>query len=78
MTTPGTATIDPVIDRDLSLLETKLATLVAHTRALRAANESLRHDLAAASDKSRALTERVAAASQRLDALLARLPETAE
>ena len=78
MTTPDTAKMDPVIDRDLSLLEGKLATLVAHTRALRAANESLRHDLEAACDNNRALAERVAAASQRIDALLARLPETAE
>ena len=63
------------IDSDLSLLENKLATLVAHTRALRAANESLRNDLAAAYEKNRSLVERVGAATQRLDALLARLPE---
>lgn len=78
MTKPGTASMETPIDGELAVLEGKLATLVAHTRALRAANESLRHDLAAAYDKNRALTERVNAASQRLETLLARLPETAE
>jgi chromosome segregation ATPase len=77
MTTPEPAT-SPVVEGDLALLETKLATLVAHTRALRAANEALRNDLNSAYEKNRVLAERVAAASQRLDALLARLPEIAE
>jgi cell division protein ZapB len=71
-------TVETGIDSELAVLEGKLATLVAHTRALRAANESLRHDLAVAYEKNRALTDRVAAASTRLEALLARLPETAE
>lgn len=74
---PATAT-DSAIDRDLAALERKLATLVTHTRALRAANETLRRELAAAYDKNRALAERVAAATERVDALLARLPEAAE
>jgi hypothetical protein len=78
MDTHDTATASPALESDLMLLETKITTLVAHTRALRAANESLRNDLAAAYEKNRALAERVAAASQRLDALLARLPEAAE
>jgi cell division protein FtsB len=69
---------DSALERDLSLLEGKLATLVAHAHDLRAANEALRRDLAAAHDRNRALSERVAAAAQRLDALLACLPETAE
>jgi hypothetical protein len=66
------------LDRDLSVLEGKLALLVAHARELRAANEALRRDLATAHDRNRALNERVAAAAQRLDALLARFPETAQ
>jgi regulator of replication initiation timing len=70
--------MDSAIDRDLAVLERKLATLVTHTRALRAANETLRRDLGAAYDKNRALAERVAAATQRIDALLARLPEATE
>jgi chromosome segregation ATPase len=75
-TSPAAA--DTGIERDLSLLEGKVATLVAHAGELRAANEALRRDLAAAQDRNRALNERVAAAAQRLDALLARLPEPAE
>jgi hypothetical protein len=35
------------MEADLDQLEQKLATLIAHTRALRAANEGLRRDLAA-------------------------------
>jgi len=68
---------DPVIERDLLALEQKLTSLIAHTRALRAANESLRRDLAAANARNHALGERVAQAKERLDALLARLPEVA-
>ena len=77
MSTPATAVADSGIERELSLLEGKLATLVAHARELRAANETLRCDLAAADDRNRALNERVAAAARRLDALLERLPVTA-
>jgi chromosome segregation ATPase len=76
MTTPPAAA-DSGIERDLSLLEGKVATLVAHAGELRAANETLRRDLAAAQDRNRVLNERVVAAAQRLDALLARLPEPA-
>lgn len=78
MTRAPAAATDSAIDRDLAALERKLATLVTHTRALRAANETLRRELAAAYDKNRALAERVAAATERVDALLARLPEAAE
>ena len=52
------------MDKDLAELERKLTTLLAHTRALRAANESLRRDLA----------DRVQQAGARLDALIARMP----
>jgi len=69
---------DAGIERDFSLLEGKVATLIAHAGELRAANEALRRELATAQDRNRALNERVAAAAQRLDALLARLPEPAE
>ena len=62
------------MDNDLALLEQKLATLIAHTRALRAANESLRRDLAAAQDRNREMTIRAQQASARLDALIARMP----
>lgn len=62
------------MDSELAVLEQKLTTLVAHTRALRAANESLRRELAAAHERQRQLTLRMEQASARVDALLARLP----
>jgi len=71
------ASVDSGLGRDLAVLEQKLATLVAHTRALRAANESLRRELAAATARNQTLAGRVAEAKQRLDALMARFPETA-
>ncbi len=61
------------METDLRLLEQKLATLIEHTRALRAANESLRHDLAAAVARGRDVDARVAQAGARLDALLAQM-----
>ena len=78
MTTTGAAAPDAGIDRDLSLLERKLTTLVLRSRELLAANETLRRDLAAAHDRNSALNERVTAAARRLDTLLARLAETAQ
>ena len=62
------------MDKDLGELERKLASLLAHTRALRAANESLRRDLATAHERSRELADRVQQAGARLDALIARMP----
>ena len=62
------------MDNDVALLEQKLATLLAHTRALRAANESLRRELAAAVERNREMTIRVQQAGARLDALIARMP----
>jgi regulator of replication initiation timing len=77
MSEPPETAMDMALDRDLAALERRLATLVTHARALRAANETLRRDLAAAYEKNRALSERVAAATERVDALLARRPEAA-
>jgi chromosome segregation ATPase len=62
------------VDNDLIQLEQKLATLLAHTRAMRVANESLRNDLAAAQERNRTLASRMQEASARLDELLNRLP----
>ncbi len=62
------------MEQDLAHLEAKLATLIAHTRALRAANESLRADLAAAMERNREMTIKVQQAGARLDALIARMP----
>lgn len=63
------------MDADLSRLEEKLAMLIARTGELRAANESLRRELAAAQEQNRALSQRMEQATMRLDALLDRLPE---
>ena len=76
---PATAAAgDPAMDRDISVLEQKLSTMIAHTRALRAANEALRKDLSSAHEQNRALAARVAAATERVDVLLASIPAGAE
>jgi chromosome segregation ATPase len=62
------------MDAEIGQLEQKLATLIAHTRAMRAANESLRRDLAAVQEKNRDLLTRMHEASTRLDTLVARIP----
>jgi regulator of replication initiation timing len=62
------------VEADLAELERKLATLIAHTRALRAANESLRRDLAEATERNREMNIKMQQAGARLDALIARLP----
>jgi len=63
-----------LMESDIAALEQKLATLLAHTRALRAANESLRRELAAAYEKHRQLSLRMEQASARVEALLSRIP----
>ena len=62
------------MDSDLAQLEQKLASLLAHTRALRAANEALRRDLTTAQERNREMTVRAQQAGARLDALIARMP----
>jgi hypothetical protein len=62
------------MESDLDQLEQKLAMLIAHARALRAANEGLRQDLAVATDRNREMTIKVQQAGARLDALIARMP----
>jgi hypothetical protein len=59
---------------EIALLEQKLSALIAHARALRAANESLRRDLAACQERNRQLALRMEQASARVDALIARIP----
>ena len=62
------------MDADLAQLEQKLATLIAHTRALRAANAALRREVATAQERHREMTIRTQQAGARLDALIARMP----
>jgi cell division protein FtsB len=63
-----------VIDSELAALEQRLNLLIAHAKVLRATNDNLRRDLAAAEARNQVLSERVAEAKRRLDALVARLP----
>ena len=62
------------MEQDLQDLEAKVSTLIAHTYSLRAANDALRQELAAALSDNRDLHRRVTQAGVRLDALLARMP----
>jgi hypothetical protein len=62
------------MEQELAALEQRLASLIVHARALRAANEELRRELATAQEQNRTLTRRMQAASTRLDAVLARMP----
>jgi len=81
MIAPTKPTADPsegAIETDLIALEQRLGMLIAHAKVLRATNENLRRDLAAAEGRNQALSERVAEAKRRLDALVARLPEPAQ
>ena len=66
------------LEADIAALEQRLAALLVYAKGLRAANEALRRGLTAAEARNQALSERVAEAKRRLDALVARLPETAE
>jgi hypothetical protein len=62
------------VDADLAALEERLETLIAYARELRAANELLRSELLASQERNRDLTARVTQATERLDALIARMP----
>jgi len=62
------------MDTDLAALEQRLSTLLAHTRSLRVANETLRNEVAQLQSRNRDLALRVQQAMTRLDALLARIP----
>ena len=75
--TPAAAT-HGVMDSELAALEQRLGLLIAHAKILRATNDNLRRDLAAAEARNQTLSERVAEAKRRLDLLVARLPESAE
>ena len=66
------------LESDIAALEQRLAALLVYAKGLRAANEALRRGLTAAESRNQVLSERVAEAKRRLDALVARLPETAE
>ena len=73
---PSSLEANGVIDSELAALEQRLNLLIAHAKVLRATNDNLRRDLAAAEARNQVLSERVAEAKRRLDALVARLPES--
>jgi outer membrane murein-binding lipoprotein Lpp len=75
--TPAAAALDAVLP-EIATLEQKLGMLIAQVKVLRATNDNLRRDLAAAEARNQALSERVAEAKRRLDSLVARLPEPTE
>jgi cell division protein FtsB len=77
-TTPADSAAGAAIDTELAALEQRLGALIVYAKGLRAANEALRRGLTAAESRNQALSERVAEAKRRLDALMARLPEPAE
>ena len=70
--------IDGAIEPELAALEQRLGLLIAHAKVLRATNDNLRRDLAAAEARNQVLSERVAEAKRRLDALVSRLPESTQ
>lgn len=64
------------MDSELAGLEEKLAQLVQRLEALRGDNRELRQQLAARTDESSRLAEKLAAAKTRIEALLKQIPET--
>jgi cell division protein ZapB len=64
------------MDAEFSSLEEKLDQLVERLDALRAENRELRQQLAARTDETARLGEKLAAAKTRIEALLKQIPET--
>ena len=64
------------MDSDFDVLEERLAQLVQRLEALRAENRELRQQLAQRTDENARLTEKLAAAKTRIEALLKQIPET--
>lgn len=62
------------MEAELAALEERITTLIEYAQELRAANELLRTELLASQERNRELAARVAQASERLDALIARMP----
>ena len=62
------------MDAELAALEQRVETLIAFARELRGENELLRGELLASQERNRELTARMTQATERLDALIARMP----
>jgi len=63
------------VQEELSSLEAKVAQFVGLCERLRAENISLRQELAAARNDAKRLNEKIEGARNRVEQLLARLPE---
>ena len=63
---------------ELEVLDQKLAQLVQLTQRLRAENQLLRQEVASALSQQRKSQDKVSEAAQRLEKLLAQLPEGAQ
>lgn len=63
------------MDADLKILEEKLTGLISLCGSLRAENAKLRQDLITTQSDTAQLKENMALASQRIEALMASLPE---
>jgi len=64
------------MESELDGLEERLAQLVRRLEALRGENRELRQQLANRTDENARLTEKLAAAKSRIEALLKQIPET--
>lgn len=63
------------MDAELQSLEEKINQFVALCKKLRNENHELRQQIAAAQSDNKQLTEKIADAKSRLEALLAQIPE---
>jgi cell division protein ZapB len=64
------------MEPELSALEERLAQVVQRLKVLREENRDLRQQLAARTDETARLGEKLAAARSRIEALLKQIPET--
>ena len=62
------------MEDDFAALEARVDALIAYTRELQDANDILRRELLALQERNRDLNGRVAQATARLDALIAKVP----
>jgi len=63
------------VDAEFNALEAKVAQFVGLCERLRAENHGLRQELATAKNDAKRLNERIEGARQKLENLLARLPD---
>ncbi|MDP2795527.1 MAG: hypothetical protein Q8O25_15845 [Sulfurisoma sp.] len=65
----------PLMDGDVTALETKLDQFLAHCQRLREENHALRERVAGLEGDKLMLTDKIQSARVRLEALMERLPE---